>query len=90
MNPNDKVTGYRVGVGTWEGPETHKEATLSHLPCHNLFDLARNESTPMEWRKAAVELLLDKRCLQASHPELKELVSEVHAERSAELHSTSH
>jgi len=81
VNPNDKVALYRVGVGSYEAQETHKEANLNHLPCHTLFDLARNESAPIEWRKAATELLIDKHCLQASHPELRELVKEIRVER---------
>ena len=60
-----------------------RDTHLGGLPGHVLLDLARNESAPREWRKAAVELLLDKGFAQANHPELTAVVMEIRAERKA-------
>jgi len=60
-----------------------RDAHLGGLPAHILLDLARNESAPREWRKAAVELLLDKGYAQANHPELMAVRMEIKAERAA-------
>lgn len=60
-----------------------REDHLGHLPGHILFDLARNEAAPREWRKAAVELLIDKNYPQAKHPDLALLVLEIKNERTA-------
>ena len=58
---------------------------LGGLPSAILLDLARNEAAPREWRKAAVELLLDKGYRQANHPELMAVVMEIKAERAARV-----
>lgn len=56
---------------------------IGHLPAQILLDLARNEAATREWRKAAVELLIDKGFPQANHPDLTGLVMEIRAERAA-------
>jgi hypothetical protein len=83
MNPNDRISVSNVMGGITQARETYKETHLNHLPGQILFDLARNESASREWRKAAVELLIDKKCPQANHAELAVLVKEIHAEREA-------
>lgn len=60
-----------------------RQDQFGHLPAQILFDLARNEAATREWRKAAVEFLLDRNATQASHPELAALVMEIKAERVA-------
>ncbi len=62
-----------------------RESHLGGLPAHVLLDLARNEAASREWRKAAVELLLDKGFAQANHPELTAVVMEIKAERAARV-----
>src|SRR5260221_7425960 len=62
---------------------TLAEIHLGHLPGHVLFSLARNESASREWRKAAVELLLDGNHKEASNPDIRELVLQINAERQA-------
>jgi len=62
-----------------------RDAHLGGLPANVLLDLARNEAAPREWRKAAVELLLDKGYRQANHPELTAVVMEIKAERAARV-----
>jgi hypothetical protein len=56
---------------------------LGYLPVQILLDLARNEAAPREWRKAAVQLLLDKQATQANHPDLALLVQEIKQEQIA-------
>lgn len=56
---------------------------IGHLPAQILLDLARNEAATRDWRKAAVELLIDKGFPQANHPDLAGLVMEINAERAA-------
>lgn len=53
---------------------------LQHLPGQILRDLARNDSAQHSWRKAAVQLMLEKGYPEASHPDLVWLVQEVKAE----------
>lgn len=60
-----------------------RDAHLGHLPGQILLDVARNEAAPREWRKAAVQIMLDKNCHQASHPDLAFLVIEIQAEAEA-------
>lgn len=45
-------------------------AHLNHLPEHILFDLARNDAAPSEYRLTAVEIMLKKGFKKAKHPEL--------------------
>jgi hypothetical protein len=56
---------------------------LGHLPGPILRDIARNGSAPREWRKAAIELMLDKKCPEVNHPDLLALLVEVRAQREA-------
>lgn len=67
-----------------EGIAEKIEDLVSKLPAQVLFDLARNESASKEYRKAAVRLLIDGGHRQAEHPELRELVLEIKAEKTAE------
>jgi hypothetical protein len=60
-----------------------REAHLGHLPGFILRDIARNDAAPREWRKAAVEIMLEKGCAEVSHPELAELLREVKAHHEA-------
>lgn len=62
-----------------------RDAHLGGLPSHILLDLSRNEAAPREWRKAAVELLIDHGHAQANHPELAAVVMEIRAERAARV-----
>lgn len=50
---------------------------LKDLPPQILFDLARNEAAPRDWRRAALQLLIDHHCPQANHPDLAILAMEI-------------
>ena len=56
---------------------------LGHLPSYILRDLARNDAAPREWRKAAIELMLDKGYKEVNHPDLLGLLVEVQHQREA-------
>jgi|SRR5580693_654566 hypothetical protein len=60
-----------------------RDAHLGHLPGEILRDMARNESAPKEWRKAAVQIMLDKKIPYTSHPDIAWLVQEIQAESEA-------
>lgn len=60
-----------------------REAQFGHMPGHILRDLARNDSTPHMWRKAVVQIMLDKGYPEAGHPELAKFVDEIREEQSA-------
>jgi hypothetical protein len=60
-----------------------RDVHLGHLPGPILRDIARNDSAPREWRRAAVELMLDRKCPEVNHPDLAELLREVKAQREA-------
>lgn len=60
-----------------------REEQLGHFPAQILLDLARNEAASHEWRKAAVQLLLDKNYPQANHPDLAVLMLEIRSEGTA-------
>lgn len=81
-HPHERVTRDHQGVVTYN-TETNGELILGNLSVEVLRDLARNESASKEWRKAAVELLLERRHPHANHPELRELVYEIKAEKEA-------
>ena len=53
---------------------------LLHLPDHILRDLGRNEAAPRDYRKAAVELLVNRRSPYAAHTDLQGFVQELNAE----------
>jgi hypothetical protein len=59
--------------------EDHNKHLL-HLPDHILRDLGRNEAAPRDYRKAAVELLLNRRSPYAAHTDLQGFVHELEAE----------
>jgi hypothetical protein len=62
-----------------------KNYVLDTLPAQVLLDVARNESAPYEWRKAAVRLMKKKGYdKQASHPDLVLFVRELEKEEQAE------
>jgi len=63
--------------------KVERDNTLAQLPGTILFDLARNESASREWRKAAVELMLDKHVSQVNDVALSLLVHEIQLERTA-------
>lgn len=60
-----------------------RDVHLGHLPGPILRDIARNDSAPREWRRAAVELMLDKKCPEVNHPDLADLLREVRAQHDA-------
>jgi hypothetical protein len=68
---------------TPENAKVGRDRTLAQLPSSILFDLARNESASREWRKAAVELMLDKNLPHVGSIELALLVHEIQLERMA-------
>ena len=55
-------------------------AHLKTFPDSVLRDLARNESAPRDYRKFAVELLVNRRSAFAKHPDLREFVAELEVE----------
>jgi len=66
------------------------DAHLRHLSLEVLRDLARNESALSDWRKAAIEFLLERSGWNergarqyVELPELLELVLEINRERGA-------
>lgn len=56
---------------------------IAHLAESTLFDLARNESASVEFRRAAVGIMLDKGYKKAGHPELGLILAEIKKEREA-------
>ncbi len=60
-----------------------RDAHLGHLPGPILRDIARNDAAPREWRKAAIELMLEKNFPEVNHPDLRGLLQEVKSEREA-------
>lgn len=56
---------------------------LKYLPPQILLDLARNEGAPREWRKAAVQLLVDHNFRESHHPDLAIFLLEIEAEQTA-------
>lgn len=62
---------------------TVKDEYIRHLPGDALLSIARNDSANRDYRRAAVELLIDGKHPQAKHPELAITVSEIMAERAA-------
>lgn len=56
---------------------------IAHLAESNLFDLARNDSASLEFRKAAVSIMLDKGYKKAFHPELGLILADIKKERDA-------
>jgi hypothetical protein len=60
-----------------------RDAQIGHLPVQILLDLARNEAASKEWRKAAVQFLMDKHATQANHPDLATLRLEIATEHTA-------
>jgi hypothetical protein len=55
-------------------------AHLRSFPDPILRDLARNESAPHDYRKYAVELLVNRKSPFAKHPDLREFVTELEVE----------
>lgn len=53
---------------------------LRSLPDATLRDLGRNEAAPRDYRKFAVELLLNRRSPYAKHSDLQQFVTELEAE----------
>jgi hypothetical protein len=83
-HPKEHLVYDSRGVVTYN-TETNGQLTLGHLSPEVLRDLARNEAASHEWRKAAVELLLEKQHPHANHPELRELVFQIKAEKEARV-----
>ena len=61
-------------------PFANFHKTLVTFPDHALRDLARNESTQREYRKAAVEILVNRKSPFSQHPDLRVLVDELEIE----------
>ena len=55
-------------------------AHLKTFPDHILRDLARNEAAPHDYRKFAVELLVNRKSPFAKHPDLFRFVTELEVE----------
>jgi hypothetical protein len=64
-------------------PNYFNKDEIKNYPGHVLLDIARNGSASREWRKAAVEFLIDNKFPQVKHPELAAIVMEIQAEREA-------
>ncbi len=56
---------------------------MKYLPAQILLDLARNEAASREWRKAALQLLIENHYPQANHPDLGVLRLEIEMEHTA-------
>lgn len=56
---------------------------IAHLAERNLFDIARNDSSIPEFRKAAVQILREKGYASANHPTLAPLLVELQKESEA-------
>jgi hypothetical protein len=56
---------------------------IQHLPGAVLFSLARNPSASLDFRKAAIQLMIEKGCYQVNDPELALLVHEVRQSQEA-------
>lgn len=54
---------------------------LKYLPESILFDLARNDAAPPEYRLTAVEIMLKKGFKRANHPELARFVEIIEQEK---------
>jgi len=61
-------------------PFANFHETLITFPDHALRDLARNESTQREYRKAAVEILVNRKSPFSQHPDLRVLTDELEIE----------
>ena len=61
-------------------PFDDHNAHLKPFPDSILRDIARNGSAPHDYRKAAVELLLNRKSPLAQHEDLREFVWELEAE----------
>jgi hypothetical protein len=78
------ISELRGKMSVQENVQTAQEQ-ISHLPGEVLFSLARNESASLDFRKAAIQLMLEKDCRQVNAPELALLVSEVKRGQDAKL-----
>lgn len=64
---------------------SNTEITLEPLTSEVLRDIARNDSAPRPWRKAAVKFLMARKHSYQNHPDFRELVEEIKDEESAEI-----
>jgi hypothetical protein len=62
---------------------TQRKEQFDHLPGDVLLSLAKNENAEWRWRKAAVEIMLDHKFKQSSHPDVAEILRDVLADREA-------
>jgi len=60
-----------------------REEQISHLPGQILLALARNEAASLEWRKAAVKIMLENGFSEAKHPDIRIFLSQIKAEQDA-------
>ena len=84
FEPDDKARLHCVvGEGRIDD-KTNADITLSPLTPEVLRDVARNESSPRSWRKAAIKFLIARDHKYKSHPEFRELLEEIKDEQEAE------
>ncbi len=84
MNPDEKPVVLNPGHGFVESDKTNAEMTLEPLTSEVLRDIARNESSPRPWRKAAIKFLAKRNHPYQNHPDFLELKNEIKEEEQAE------
>lgn len=85
MNPDEKPFVYSLGHGAVVSDKTNAEMTLEPLTSEVLRDIARNESSPRPWRKAAIKFLISRKHPYQNHPDFRELKDEINEEGLAEI-----
>lgn len=83
MHPDDKPVICGNGL-TVQSEQTNAEIVLEPLTPEVLRDIARNESSPRPWRKAAIKFLILRQHKYQYHPDFRELVEELKEEAEAE------
>lgn len=81
-NPDDPVINYQFTGHPIIEPYTHRDE-LRKLHDNNIRDIARNEATPYKWRKAAVEVLLERNSSMADHPDFVLIRREISKEKES-------
>jgi hypothetical protein len=84
MNPEEKPIIQTYGHGFMQSDQTNAEITLEPLTSEVIRDIARNESSPRPWRKAAVKFLMLRKHSYQNHPDFAELRNEIKEETLAE------
>lgn len=84
FEPDDRVEVLTRSDGWKKSDKTNAELTLGSLTDEVLRDVARNESSPRSWRKAAVKFLVNRKSKYQHHLDFKELLNEINEETEAE------